>query len=132
MKKTLIALTTAGAFLVRPVAALAQAANQPTISINAPSEYGPLTTLTVSSAVSGGIKLILILAALLFFFMLVLGGIQWIVSGGDKTGSENARKKITSALIGLAIVFSAWAIVSLIGSLFGINIFNFTIPKLVP
>jgi len=97
-----------------------------------PGSYSSLSTLTVSSVVTGAVNLLLILAALLFFFMLVVGGIQWIVSGGDKTGSENARKKITSALVGLVIVFSAWAIVKLIGALFGIEILNFTIPQLIP
>lgn len=84
--------------------------------------------LTPATLVSGGIRLVLVLAALLFFFMLVVGGVQWIVSGGDKAGSENARKRITSALVGLAIVFAAWAIAMLVNTLFGINIFSLTIP----
>ncbi|PIV01582.1 hypothetical protein COS54_00790 [Candidatus Shapirobacteria bacterium CG03_land_8_20_14_0_80_39_12] len=130
MKKILVTLTSVGVFLASPLTALAEA--QPTISINMPGSYSSLSTLTVSSVVTGAVNLLLILAALLFFFMLVVGGIQWIVSGGDKTGSENARKKITSALVGLVIVFSAWAIVKLIGALFGIEILNFTIPQLIP
>jgi len=86
--------------------------------------------LSPASLVAGGIRLILVVAALLFFFMLVVGGVQWIVSGGDKAGSENARKRITSALVGLAIVFAAWAIAMLINTLFGIDIFTLNIPKL--
>ena len=45
-----------------------------------------------------------IAAALAAFFYLILGGFQWITSGGDKAGTEAAREKITAAFIGLAIV----------------------------
>lgn len=121
-------------FLINPVGALATVAPQPTIGLNIANDtqWGPLTTLSASSVVSGAIKLLLVVAALLFFFMLVVGGIQWIVSGGDKTGSENARKRITSALVGLAIVFAAWAIVTLVKSIFGVDILNLTIPSFQP
>ncbi len=80
--------------------------------------------------ISGAIKLVLVVAALVFFFVLVIGGIQWILSGGDKAGAETARKRITAALVGLAIVFVAWAIGTLIQALFGFDIFNLNIPRL--
>ena len=67
------------------------------------------------------ITLILIAAALVFFFMLVIGGIQWMVSGGDKAATESARGRITAALIGLVIVFSAWAIIKLMEQFLGIK-----------
>jgi len=87
-----------------------------------------LLEITPASLVAGAIKLLLVVAALIFFFILVFGGIQWITAGGDKAGTETARKRITNALIGLAIVFSAWAITALINALFGVNIFELTIP----
>ncbi len=86
--------------------------------------------LTVANLVGGFINLILVLAALVFFFMLVIGGVRWILSGGDKGQTEAARSQITAALIGLVIVFAAWAIASLVGNLFGISIFNLSIPQL--
>jgi len=128
-------------FLVNPVAALAAPTPTPlpeseteTSDINlAPQgSFEGLAKISASSLVSGAIKLILVVAALLFFFMLVVGGIQWIVSGGDKSGSENARKRITSALVGLAIVFAAWAIITLVKTLFGVDIINLTIPSFQP
>ncbi|MGB9637409.1 MAG: hypothetical protein ACPLY7_01285 [Microgenomates group bacterium] len=115
--------------LINPLAVLA-AQEDTTINIR-PTGYETITTkLTIPTMVSGGIRLILVIAALLFFFMLVVGGIQWIISGGDKAGSENARKRITSALVGLAIVFSAWAIALLVKALFGVDIFTLNIPTL--
>jgi hypothetical protein len=92
------------------------------ITLNAPGQFGPLGNVTLEGIVSGLIGFVMIIAALIFFFMLVLGGIQWMLSGGDKAGAEAARNKITAALIGLVIVFSAWAIVQLINTLFGVNI----------
>jgi len=59
-----------------------------------------------------------------------LGGIRWIMSQGNKGNVENARNQITNALIGLAIIFAAWAIMKLIETLFGVNIFNLTIKPL--
>jgi len=67
------------------------------------------------------INLVLILAVVVFFFLLLLGGIQWITSGGDKESLAKAQGKITSALIGIVIVFSAWAILNLVKYFFGLS-----------
>lgn len=93
-------------------------------------DFPKLTELTVANLISGLIKLTVIIAAVVFFFWLVLGGIKWIMSGGDKTKTEEARNQITAALIGLVIVFSAWAITQLIKVLFGFDLFNLTITQL--
>lgn len=85
--------------------------------------------ITPQTFLTGAIRLILVIAALAFFFTLVIGGIQWILSGGDKAGAESARKKITGALVGLAIVFLAWAIAYLINQLFGIDVLNLQLVK---
>ena len=87
-----------------------------------------LQDLTIGGIVAGLIRLILVVAALVFFFILVIGGIRWIASGGDKAQTEAARGQITAALVGLVIVFAAWAIVQLINTFFGINIFELTLP----
>jgi len=81
--------------------------------------------------ISGAIGMALVAAALAAFMYLIMGGIQWITSGGDKAGTENARNKITAAFIGLAIVFTAWAIMKLIETFFGIVIISgpISIPK---
>ncbi len=66
------------------------------------------------------------------FLYLILGGIQWITSGGDKSGMEAARNKITSAIVGLIIVAAAWAIMMLVGQFVGVNFLNkdLTIPTI--
>ena len=108
---------------------LAQAAGSPgNITLKPSTQFNNLTSITFGGIVSGLISFIMIIAALVFFFMLVLGGIQWMLSGGDKAGAEAARGKITAALIGLVIVFSAWAIVQLVNAVFGVNILNLNLP----
>jgi hypothetical protein len=81
-----------------------------------------LEGLTVNGMVSGAISLVLIVVSLIFFFILVVGGLKWITSGGDEKKVAAARAQITNALIGLVIVFAAWAIMKLIGSVFGITL----------
>ncbi len=92
------------------------------------TDFDSLPNITIPGIVSGAINLVLVLAALVFFFMLVWGGVRWIMSQGDKGNVENARNQITNALIGLAIIFAAWAIMKLIETLFGVSIFNLSIP----
>lgn len=93
------------------------------------SEFWQLGQLTIGTIVSGLIRFILVIASLVFFFILVIGGIRWIASGGDKAQTEGARNQITAALVGLVVVFAAWAIVQLINTFFHINIFELNIPK---
>ncbi|HEX9008138.1 MAG TPA: hypothetical protein VF837_02655 [Patescibacteria group bacterium] len=80
---------------------------------------------------SSVISLAFILAGIMTFAFLVWGGIDWLSSGGDKTKTENARNRITAALVGLAIVAASYAIMRLISYFFGVNILDTgtTIPK---
>lgn len=77
----------------------------------------------------------LIMAALIFatvatLIYLVIGGVQWITAGGDKNQLENARNKITNAIIGLIIVASAWAVWIFIGNFIGINVEELPFPTI--
>jgi len=76
----------------------------------------------IGTLISAVVGTLLILAALITFIYLILGGIQWITSGGDKTAMEAARNKITHAIVGLVIVGSAWAIMALVQNFLGISV----------
>jgi cbb3-type cytochrome oxidase subunit 3 len=86
-----------------------------------------LEGITIGGIIGALIVLMMVIAAVVFFFMLVIGGIKWIMSGGDKAQAESARNQITAALIGLVIVFAAWAIATLVNAFFGVNIFQLDI-----
>lgn len=99
-------------------------AADPRITIDQPtnikiSELGQLISAVVGT--------LLIIAALLAFLYLILGGIAWITSGGDKTNMETARNKITHAIVGLIIVGAAWAIMTLIQNFLGVTIIGETL-----
>lgn len=88
-----------------------------------PKEFGKeLTGLEFKNIVSGAISLVILVVALVFFFILIAGGLKWVMSEGDQKAVESARNQITNALIGLAIVFAAFAIMKLIGTVFGIDL----------
>lgn len=64
------------------------------------------------------IILILTIAVVLSLILLIIGGIQWSTSGGDKEKITSARGRIIAAIIGLLIVFLAWAIYGVLGGAF--------------
>lgn len=85
----------------------------------------------VGGIISGVIGAIFAIALLLTLIYLFLGGIEWLGSGGDKTHLENARNKITHAIVGLVIVAAAWALTTIVGDFFGLKITDLPIPSVV-
>jgi TRAP-type C4-dicarboxylate transport system permease small subunit len=67
-------------------------------------------------------------AGVVTFFYLIIGGYHYITAAGDKEALQKSVKIITSALLGLAIIFSIFAIIFVIETLFGIPILIFDIP----
>lgn len=67
-------------------------------------------------------SVIFIVAGLATFFFLILGGFQYITSGGDKVAAQGARDRITYAILGLAIIAAAAAILGVAQAVFGIQI----------
>ena len=71
-----------------------------------------------------------VIGALIFFFVMIIGGIQWITSGGDKAAVEAARGKITNAIVGIIILFALFVILKVIGDFFGIEILELNLKPL--
>jgi hypothetical protein len=97
---------------------------------NVDTSFNPLMTYTPSMFLRTLINVMLGIAGVVSFVFLLWGGLQWILAGGDKEGTEKARKKITAALIGLAIVFSAYALLFILRTLFNINLIQVNIAQL--
>ncbi|HNV45104.1 MAG TPA: hypothetical protein PKG78_01520 [Candidatus Woesebacteria bacterium] len=70
------------------------------------------------------LNVVMLIAAVLVFAFLIFGGIQWITAGGDKSKAEEARNRITSAIIGLVIVAASYALINLIVNFLGFGSFN--------
>jgi hypothetical protein len=92
--------------------------------------FNNLLTYTPSMILRTVLNIMLGIAGVASFISLLFGGLQWILAGGDKEGTEKARKRITSALVGLAIVFSSYAILYVIRVLFNIDLIQFNIERL--
>lgn len=90
-------------------------------TIGVPQPEGMKIT-DIGLLISRVVSVALMVAAIAVFAFLVWGGISWITSGGDKGKVEEARNRITNALIGLAIVAAAWAIMNLISYFFGVDV----------
>ena len=84
-----------------------------------------------SAVIPNLVGLAYVIGVLIFFFMLITGAIQWISSGGDKQALESARGKLSNALVGIIILFSAFAVIKVIETFFGINILTIDIGPLV-
>lgn len=76
----------------------------------------------IGSLVSNAVSVAFILSSIAFFILLVVGGIEWLTSGGDKAKVQEAQKRISNAVIGLAIVAASWAIFTLALEFFGIDL----------
>jgi len=75
----------------------------------------------IAQMVTQLVNVALIIAGILLLIYLVWSGIQWMVSSGDKGKVEDARARITHALIGLVIVASAYTIWLIALEFFGIQ-----------
>ncbi len=104
--------------LAFPLSALAQGA-KPTLT----DDTLGTTAVENSTALAGGdvrqtaarlINVALGFLAIIAVIIVLVGGFQYMLSGGDTTKTENARKLIVSGIIGLAIILSAWAITSFV------------------
>lgn len=72
----------------------------------------PLAWDNICDAIGGVLTLIFGLAGAIAVIFLVMGGIQYMTSGGDKVAVEASRGRITAAVVGLIIVLGAVLVVN--------------------
>ncbi len=87
---------------------------------------GAQTTLTPQTNVTsiGGLfslifNLLIGIVGGLAVIFLIIGGIRYILAGGDEKATKSAKDQITAALIGLVIALLAVALVLIVGNLLG-------------
>jgi hypothetical protein len=66
---------------------------------------------TFSQLLGNVIRLLFFIAGLVTLAFLLLGGFEWVQSGGDEKKVEAARKKITSSVIGLVVMIAVLSLV---------------------
>lgn len=77
---------------------------------------------SIGDIVSELLKYLFPLAGLLLLLYLLFGGFQLMTSGGDPKKMQEAKGKLTNALVGFIIVFIAYWLVQIVGKILGIEI----------
>lgn len=102
-------------------------------SINAcpGGNFNVLCNLDIQKLITNGINLIFVVAALLALVFLIIGGVKWLTSQGEKEGVNKARETIVASIVGLVIIFLSYLIIDFVLQLFvNVNLSNLTFPKL--
>src|SRR5258705_3889091 len=98
--------------------------------------FAPLCNLRLdnASSITGSIvTILLVFGVIVAIIFMIIGGIRWTMSGGDKGKLDQARHTITGAIVGIIIAFSAYFVLNVITFLFtGSSVLNFNIPTIVP
>lgn len=68
------------------------------------------------------VNILFIVSGIIFIFIFVIGGLRYIFSGGDEKNIAGAKSQMTAGIIGILIVFSAFAIVRFIQFFTGVAI----------
>lgn len=73
---------------------------------------------------STAIGVLTVSAGIWFIIQILAGSFQWLTSGGDKDGVQKAQKRLTNAIMGLFVVIFSYALITIVGTIFGINILS--------
>lgn len=79
---------------------------------------------TVGGIVNAIVPILLIIAGFFLLYQLVSGGFALMFSKGDQRAVEGARGKITNAVIGFVILFIAYWLVQILGTVLKIDVFG--------
>ena len=75
------------------------------------------------------LNIVFAIGVILALFYLIWGALTWIMSGGDKGKTADARNKIIGAVVGLILLAATWAILNLV--LRVIYGSNYTVDKVI-
>lgn len=90
----------------------------PTFNIGLPSQIQTLSNLSLQNIVTFALQLLLFAAILLSFVFVLIGGMKWMLSQGDKKQVEEAQKTVTFAIVGLILSLLSFFLINLVGYLF--------------
>jgi len=93
------------------------------------SIQGPLAGVsagTLGGLLSRAIPIVFAIAGVGLFVMILASGFQFLTSAGDAKKIEGAKQRLTNALVGFVLIFSAFWIVQIFGTIFGLDSINNT------
>ncbi|HUQ84724.1 MAG TPA: hypothetical protein VM077_00215 [Candidatus Limnocylindrales bacterium] len=71
------------------------------------------------------ISLVVVVSIILPLIFIVVAGIQWFLAGGDKSKLHVAKRKLKWSIIGFALAFTVYFIISLIGYYNNVELIRF-------
>jgi uncharacterized membrane protein len=77
-----------------------------------------------SSLINNILPNVYIAAGIIIFFMIVFGGFTMVANAGDSHKMDDGKKTITSALVGLLVVFASYWIIQIVQVVTGLQILN--------
>lgn len=90
----------------KPQGSLCLPENAPTKGIAGSSDFVSLA--------NNIIKILLYVCGMIAVVFLIIGGYQYLTSGGNEEAAEKGRKTLLNAIIGIVIIIMAFAIVSVV------------------
>lgn len=116
MKRFIISLVLFATFLAMPMAISFAQTPAPAPTTNwenyVPQEAKTVGTIDVAS--KRIINILLLVAGAVAVIYIIIGGYQYVTAGGNADTASQARSTILNALIGLIIIFAAYAIVAFV------------------
>lgn len=103
-----------GALLTAPIVASAQGLKNAQGFLNKAGANAGTGDATVESIVGGAINTALSLVGLIFLVLMVYAGYLWMTARGEESQIDKAKSIIRSAIIGIVVVMSAYAITFLV------------------
>lgn len=95
---------------------------QDTINLRPGTLPNNIQNLEINDIITFAIRGLIIVGGVLALLYLLLGGMAWITSGGNKESVDKARDKIQAAVIGLIVIVAVIAIITLMEKVLGIGL----------
>jgi prepilin signal peptidase PulO-like enzyme (type II secretory pathway) len=84
-------------------------------------QSGLNSSQSLMDLITNVINILLFFAGAIAILFVIVGGYQYITSGGNEEQSEKGRKNVTNAIIGIVVIILAYAIINVIANLVSSN-----------
>lgn len=74
------------------------------------TDQGPTLTATIKNVTN----ILLFIIGAVSVIMIIIGGLRYVLSGGDSSSVNSAKNTILYAVVGLVVAFAAYAIVNFV------------------
>jgi hypothetical protein len=91
------------------------------VDLRDPTIFAPAKVGSVGTLMSFFIPFITLGAGLAFLAMLLFGAFQWITAGDNPENVSKSQKTIVFAIFGLILVIVSFAVMKIIGVIFGLG-----------